>query len=61
MVKKYIMNVNFFKKWEESYSAVILTVVLIGLLFLLKSQEPKSITATKTTIADTMESITYVD
>jgi len=56
-----IMDVNIFKKWDESYLAVVLTFVVIGLLFLLKFQEDKLMESNTKSIPSDIKLVTYVE
>ncbi|MFC2109108.1 hypothetical protein ACFLSU_00920 [Bacteroidota bacterium] len=56
------MDVNLLKKVDDSYLAVILTLVVIGLLFVLKMQEDKFIeSSSKEIIASESTMVTFVE
>ena len=56
------MEINVFKKWDENYLAVALTLVVIGLLFLLKFQEDKlSESSNNKAISNNTTLVTYIE
>ncbi|WP_166461140.1 hypothetical protein [Flavicella sediminum] len=55
------MDVNLLKKIDDSYLAVILTLVVIGLLFILKTHEDKFKEGNKKVTKAENNMITFVE
>lgn len=55
------MGLSFLKKWDENCTAVLLSLTVVGLLYLLKLQEDKILERNKEMITTERSIITYVE
>jgi hypothetical protein len=55
------MELDFLKKWDENCTAILLSLTVIGLLYLLKVQEDKVLERNQTMISSETTIVTYVE